>query len=355
MEDSDSDTLKPNTPTTRSNLGTKIRSRHKHKAIDRKPVQCSSETLEPAAAKGVNERSDNIDLGLSLSISQLEPPTSYWSRWETWVIIGVCVGTLSLIFGFPRVKESFPRNSGLQYALLPPRNILQPQNITVAKFDINALDLACRGSHLPVCDVPHLFRCLNWKLSQNDQEIKSLGSHLGVLLHSTKTATNKEECTYFPQLQLDINQARNRSYDIQGSLGATLKLNGKSVSYVSQSRSIAEQRKASATDSVGYSATRWVGYDTMEEAYTDSERWLGILDGYSQRLKIRDESLGWELKQQNWLQSDLKGVEGQIERLGIGQGAGNQTKSSCTAFNMQRVERRLIGIRMRAAEDNAAA
>ena len=339
LGDSDSETSASNTRATTSNLEIGSGSRHTYKDTDKKPLQDSRKPLEPAAAKAQ------------------KPPSSYHIRWENWSSLeiwssfGVIAVALSVI-----VVSSGSRSSP-QSALLSPRNILQLRNTTIAKFDLGAVGLACQNLPVPICDQLHLFRKLDLQDSQNHQDIESLGSHLGALLHPTKMAKNKEECSYFPQLQLDINQACHRSFEIQDSLNASLVLSEEIQSWISQSRLTAEEMVSSADEGANGRLISMEDPVKREKNYTDGRKWLDLLGDFTQKLESRDAFSKGESKRQKRLQEDLKAVDNQIVRLGIEQSAEGEihASSQCSAFNMEQVERRLINSMTQAAEDDAAA
>lgn len=353
IEDSESDTSQPNSPTTRPNLDTRGRLRHKHKGRDGEPGRGSREV---AIATGVNDRLNTVDAVPPLSTPQPEPPSPHWSQSKVLIAIGRLAVTFSLIFVFSRLGRFSWSKYASESALLPPRNILLSRNDTVAKFDLSDLALVCKDSDFPICATFDLVRSLDPKVSQNKRDIESLGCHLGALLYPIKVATKREECSYFPQLQLEINQAWKRTFKIQGSLNDALGLLDQVLSHVSRSRLIAEQMKASANKDADGSLRNMGGTAKRERKYTESSKWLDLLEDYSQKLKSEEVLWRWELERQNRLQSDLLEVEKQIEELRIQQ-SKNEIRAGplCTAFNMQRVERRLIDTMMRATEDEAAA
>lgn len=78
-------------------------------------------------------------------------------------------------------------------------------------------------------------------------------------------------------------------------------------------------------------------------------------EDYTQKLQSRVVAWDWELRRQNRLQKDLKEVKKQIKGLQIEAEQSVSINSSCTTFNMQRVERRLLNTMMRAAKDDTIA
>ena len=340
LEDSDSDDAKPDP------------SRYE---TERKPVLLSS-IGEPVAAEDVDESPDNIDPEQPPPSTQTKPQIYDWSRRDIWKYLGVLAVTSAVIIGFPLAEESSLLGSKSRSASLPPRNILQSHAVGLAKFDISALDIVCRGSQLPICDFTQSLRNLDLTSSQNDQEIESLGFDLNTLLRPTKMATRKEECSYFLQLQLDINLAWDRTLQIQGSLKIGLDSIYKALSLITESRSSAEAMLTSMDEAAN--GEMWkIGtrHGRREKAYRDNKRWLDVFEDYTQKLQSRAVAWDWELGRQNRLQKDLKEVEKQIKGLWIGVGQSVSANSSCTAFNMQRVERRLLDTMMRAAENDATA
>ena len=191
---------------------------------------------EPVATKDVDESPDNIDPEQPPLSTQTKPQISKWSCRDIWKYIGVLAVTSAVILGFPLAEESSLLGSKSQPASIPPRNILQSHTVGLAKLDISALDIACRGSQLPICDFTQSLRNLDLTSSQNDQEIESLGYNLSALLRPTKMATSKEECSYFLQLQIDINQAWDRTLQIQDSLKIGLDSIHKALSLIIESR-----------------------------------------------------------------------------------------------------------------------
>ena len=294
-------------------------------------------------------RRDNTDPILSLSISPSERSNPYWISWEFCGCIDVLAMTIALISFWPR--------AGSRSTLLPPRNILQSRNSTVTKFDTNILDSVCQGSHLLICEIPHLLRRLDLKDSCDNQEIESLGYQLGAMLHPTKIATNKEDCSYFPLLQLDINQRRNRTFGIQDSFNATLALYDEARSRVSKSHLDAARMLANADGDANGNILNTGDPIKREKAYRTSQEMLDLLGDYDQKLEIREGLSRRKLERQHKLQNDLKELEEQFEGLTVKSPAGNEIHVNplCTASNMQRVERGLMDTMMGAAEDEAAA
>ena len=92
------------------------------------------------------------------------------------------------------------------------------------------------------------------------------------MLYSTKIATKKKEYFYFLYLQLDINQARNRTSEIQGSLNDTLELNNKILSYISRLLLIVKERKTSADKDIDGRLFNTGDPVERETAYTESSK-----------------------------------------------------------------------------------
>lgn len=338
----DSEDSEPGPATPQSTPVIPTRSRHKHKAA------------HPSSAKAINESADSANPERSLPSSQLDRRGPYWRRWEVWMYFGLPALTCALIFGCPLLGPAGP-GSGPSSGLLPPKNILQPRDTVQAKLDISVLDLACQRSEFCACDLSQSLRSLDLKASHGDQEIESLGFHLGTLLYPIKMATKNEECSYFPQLKLDLSHAMDRTSDIQDILNAGLVLGNQALALVSKSRVTTDQiLKTADRDADG---GIWNMGDPVEreKTYRESTRWLKVLEDCTQQLESRSDVWTWEIERQHRLRGDLRGVDKQIERLGFGPGQltghENHNDSSCTAFNMQRVERRLMDTMMRAAKD----
>ena len=305
---------------------------------------------EPVATEDVDQSPDNIG-SEQPPLSTTKPQMSKWSRWDIWKYMGVLAVTSAVIWGFPLVEESSPLGSKSQPASIP-RNILQSHTVGLAKMDISALDIACRGSQLPICGFTQSLR--NLDLTSNEQEVDSLGYDLGVLLRPTKMATSEEECAYFLQLQIDINEAWDRTLQIQDALKIGLDSIHKALSLITESRSkTAEILTSMDEDANGEMWKIGTRHGQREKAYRDNKRWLEIFEDYTQKLQSRAVAWDWELGRQNRLQKDLKEVEKQIKGLRIG--GEPDSADSCTAFNMQRVERRLLDAIMRATENDAVA
>lgn len=353
LEDSDPEMSQPRVPTTRSTRDVKASSCSRLKAPDTKRVSASSEL---SAAKGINERSDNPHLVRSLPCRQPKQRSRWWRRGK-FLACGVLLGISALIIESLFVGELSWPGSSPQSALLTRRNVLHSPVTTITEFDISALDVICQDSHLSDCEIPPLLRSLDLKISHDSQEIESLGLHLGALLHPTKMATSKGECSYFAQLQLDIQQAWNWCFEIQGSVNATRVSHDELLHRVSKSREDAEQTLASVDKDANGNMFNLGDLTAREKAYQASTRSLNIFTVYTQQLKERKASLSWELERQTRLRMDLKGVEKQIEVMEGEQTAGSQIhiNAACTIFNMQRVERRLMDTMMGAARDEVAA
>ena len=354
LQDPDaSDTSEPNTPTAVSHLDERSRP---HKAPDFMKLEHDTwagnrldASGEPVAPKGVS--------GSPVDVARPNPPAPYWSRRKILSYISLVAVTTAIIFSEPLVdKFSWP-SSGPHSAWLPPRNLLQCRISNAAKFNTTTLDLSCPESQSPACELSHSLYSLDLAVSHNCQDIESLGSYLGTLLRPTKMAASRGECSYFPQLRLDVNQALDRTFGIQDSLNAALISTGNTLSFVFKSRVKAERTLAAADQ--GADGRMWIIWDAAgkEQVYRATERWLNILEDYAQKLKSREGLLRWELGRQNGLQQDLKQVEKEIEGLGIEPDEERKipVAPSCTAFNIRRVERRLMDTMARAAEDEVAA
>ena len=345
LEDSDSEEIAPDPP------------RYKQEMAGRKSVIASSVGRgESVVAEHVHDNHAIIDPELSQRFSQSRSPRSYWSRWDIWKCCGLLVVLSAVIFGVPRVEESSSPGSTSRSASLPPRNILHTQTVALAKFDIGALNLACQGSQLPICDLIQPFHALDLNSSLNNHEIEALRFHLGALLRPTKLAISEEECFYFPQLQFDVHQARVWPRKLLDFLKAGLDITHHAHSLIAQSRSDAEERLKSVDEAANNGIWK-IGtqHGLREKVYRENESWLNILEAYIQKLKSRDAAWDWELRRQTRLEKDSGRVEEQIHGLRIGTGQSDSANLSCTALNMQRVERQLINTMMRAAEDDAAA
>ena len=322
--------------------------RCKQEVAQRKPVNPPSVGRgESAVAERVHESPKTIDP---------EPSRRYWSGWDLWKGFGLLLVTAAVIFGVPRVEEPSSLGSTSRSASLLPRNILQTQTMSPAKFDIGALNLACQGSQLPICDSIPSLHALDLTSSEKSHEIEALGFHLGALLRPTKMAVSEEECFYFPQLQLDIHRAWEWTLQIQDFLRVDLDVTHRALALIAQSRLNAEKRLRSV-DEAANGAIWKIGtqHGQRERVYRENESWLDVFEDYIRKLESRDAAWDWELGRQTRLEKDLRVVEEQIQGLRIGTGQSDPVNSSCTALNMRRVERQLINAMMRAAEDDATA
>ena len=342
------DDSKPNPATLNSIPAINIGSRYKHQTAQRKHA-------DPSSAKDSNESAGSTEPAPS---SQTERRSPYWRRWDIWMYLGLPAVACALIFGCPLLGSARPDSSPYS-GLLPPRNILQPRHTVKAKFDVSVLDLACQSSQFYACDLSQSLRSLDLKASDGDQEIESLGSILGTLLHPVKMATKNEECSYFSQLKFDVSHAWNRASEIQDSLNAGLVLGNQALALVSKSRASTDQILKTTDRDADGGIWNLGNPAEREKIYRESTRWLKVLEDCTQQLESRNDAWAWEIERQSRLRRDLSGVDKQIERLGIrpGQLTGNEdhTSPSCTAFTMQRVERRLVDAMMRAAKDESQA
>ena len=345
LEDSDSEEITPDPP------------RDQQAVAGRRPV------VSPRVGRGesivAEQDHDNheiIDPEPSPHVSPSRPPHSYWSRWDLWTYGGLLMVAFAVILGVPRVGEPSSRGSTSRSASLPPKNILQTPTMTLAKCDIGALNLSCQSSQRPIYDVIPSLQALDLTSSEKSSEIEALGFHLGTLLHPMKIAIREEECFYFPQLQLDIHRAWEWTRTIQDSLKVDLNPIRQARSRIAQSCLDAEERLRSVDDAADGAILKLGSrHDHRETAYRENQSWLDVLEDCRSKLESRDAAWDWELGRQTRLEKDLRVVEERIQGLRIGTGQSDSANSSCTALNMQRVERQLLNTMMRAAEDDATA
>ena len=257
--------------------------------------------------------------------------------------IGLIAAALAMIFSPLSINGSSWPNSRNVSAWLPPRHMLQSRYTNAAKFNTTILDLACPDPEFDVCILSNYLRDLDEAASHSSRYILSLGSSLGTLLYSTKMAASKGECSYLPQLRLKV-QAGNENLEIQESLNTTLISSGKTLSLFSESRSKAEGILAVADKGSDGHFQRCSTGDRRKEVYRTKEKWLNIFKDYMQQVGSREDLLRWELERQKRLGKDLEELEKEIERLGI----------DCMVSDVRQIERRLLEIMVKAAEDEVA-